>query len=596
MMSGGQWRTPEELAVHKFPWFLRAVSKNDLIAWLILLGLTMLLASVAAQKFSPWIADLLINFGASFFAFVVAVVLVDAVMKDHERNLAQAERDAQQQIEDELWRPVRRHIGFYVGIVANRCALAYRTAAGIGDDELPYDKLGRNVPEIERLSATASWIKGTIIPALPNLGRRTRDEWEFLLRTLQKADDEAKDDLLIFGDRLKPEIYEQLLEIRRGIKRAFESHELYESVLGGPDEPKFVTPDMHIIRFFELGRQHHRPLPEVIVTVTNAAVDDAVVEAEHILSSAVRLLHATIPLLPAEDGSQTDRQLDIPEAQMSERETRIFDFGPLPVLSPKAGESLDLFEGYYRLERDERRAMLDALRRHTREVTLWYGFLSNYRRTLEGEIRHPPDDVAFGARRQILSLGLTSSKAALDAVLAGYYSVAYCSIRHMCECWFVSRYLECHPEKYLGLYAPAPGAKKVKLPEIDSLIKDVEACDHALAPAAAVKEMRRIWVAMSKGAHLTGEGIVLTASTAEGIVHLGATYVPEMAVPGFAAGLHAGYYLVREALWHLRGESSEAAEIAKDLRRELDEVFTYLEQTYGDTAEEGDLDEVAPAQ
>jgi hypothetical protein len=308
----------------------------------------------------------------------------------------------------------------------------------------------------------------------------------------------------------------------------------------------------------------------------------------------VRLLEATIPLLPAEDGSLTDRQLDSPEANMAEPETKIFKFCPLPVLSPKAGGSLDLFEGYYLLERDERRAMLDALGRHTREVTLWYGFLSNYRRTLEGEIVHPPDDVAFGARRQILSLGLTSSKAALDAVLAGYYSVAYCSIRHMVECWFVSRYLECHPEKYLGLYAPAPGAKKVKLPEIDSLIKDVEACDHALAPAAAVKEMKRVWVAMSKGAHLTGEGIVQTASTADGVVHLGATYVPEMAVPGFAAGLHAGYYLVREALWHLRGESSEAAEIAKDLRRELDGVFTYLEQTYGDTGEDGDLDEVAP--
>jgi hypothetical protein len=237
--------------------------------------------------------------------------------------------------------------------------------------------------------------------------------------------------------------------------------------------------------------------------------------------------------------------------------------------------------------------MRDALGRHTREVTFWYELLSNHRRSLEGELVRRPDDVAFVARRQILSLGLTSSKAALDALLAGYYSVAYCSIRHMCECWFVSRYLECHPEKYLGLYAPEPGAKKVKIPGPDSLIKDVEACDHALAPAAAVRAMKRIWVATSKGAHVTGEGIVQTASSKEGVVHLGATYVTEMAVSGFAAGVQAGYYLVREALWHLRGESDEAAGVAKDLRLKLDEIFTYLEQTYGDFDGEVDLDEPA---
>ena len=155
----------------------------------------------------------------------------------------------------------------------------------------------------------ASWIEGTIIPALPNLRWRTRDEWAFLLLTLRQADNDAKDDLLLFGDRLKPEIYEQLLEIRRGITRAFQAYELYESVLGGPDEQKFVTPDMHIYTMFEIGRQHRRLLPEVIETVTDAAVETAVEVAEHILMSAVRLLQATIPLLPTEDRSSVESSL-----------------------------------------------------------------------------------------------------------------------------------------------------------------------------------------------------------------------------------------------------------------------------------------------
>jgi len=232
--------------------------------------------------------------------------------------------------------------------------------------------------------------------------------------------------------------------------------------------------------------------------------------------------------------------------------------------------------------------MLDALARHVREVTFWYGLLSHYRRVLEGEIVPRPGDPAFGARRQVLSLSLTSAKAALDALLAGYYSIGYASIRHMSECWFVSRYLECHPTMAPGLYARDPSKPKVKFPDIGPLIKDVEACNHPLAPADSVRLMKKVWVNMSKGAHVTGEGIVQTASTDDGVVHLGATYVPEMAVAGFAHGAHVGYYLVREALWHLREEKDEAAEVASGLRTGLDEVLGYMENSYGDALESED--------
>jgi hypothetical protein len=98
MMLPGQRSTAEALPVHKFPWFPRATNKNNLIAWLIFLGLATLLASTAAQQPSPWLSDLLLNFGASFLTFVVAVVLVDAVMKDHDRKVAAAERAEQQRI------------------------------------------------------------------------------------------------------------------------------------------------------------------------------------------------------------------------------------------------------------------------------------------------------------------------------------------------------------------------------------------------------------------------------------------------------------------------------------------------------------------
>jgi hypothetical protein len=290
--------------MQKFPWFPRV--KNDLIAWLVLLGLITLLGSVAAQAPSPWLSDFLLNLGASFLTFVVAVVLVDEVVRNHERKLAQAERDAQQRIEDERWIPVSHHIGFYVQRVAHRCALAYRIAVGIGDDDLPHDKIGPEVPEMERLKAVEVWIEETIIPALPNLERRSRDEWRSMFRTLRRADGDAREALLLYGDRLKPDIFEQLIDIRRSIALAFYSYEIYEPVLGVSDALVEITPDMRINDVLLIGQKHGKTRLESIRTAREIGVEDAAEEAENVLRSAVRLLEVTMPLLPTESRSPSE--------------------------------------------------------------------------------------------------------------------------------------------------------------------------------------------------------------------------------------------------------------------------------------------------
>jgi hypothetical protein len=292
--------------MQKFPWFPKAKNKNDLIAWLIVLGLITLLGSVAAQAPSPWLSDFLLSLGASFLTFVVAVVLVDEVVRNHEQNLAQAERDARQRLEDELWRPVSHHVGFYVQNVANKCALAYRTATGIGDDEIPRDRLSPRVSEIDSLRTMASWIDEGIIPSLPNLGRLDRDGWEQLMTNLKEAETDTTRVLLLFGNRLKPDIYQQLLEIKRGITRVLQGYELFGAVLGGPNDPVTITPDMHIFDAYRIALQHGKSPQEMIQTLRRLEIRDAAERGRHVLHSAVRLLEATIPLLPTENCSSIE--------------------------------------------------------------------------------------------------------------------------------------------------------------------------------------------------------------------------------------------------------------------------------------------------
>jgi hypothetical protein len=114
--------------------------------------------------------------------------------------------------------------------------------------------------------------------------------------------------------------------------------------------------------------------------------------------------------------------------------------------------------GYIELEKTERLAGRCVIQEHRAPVATMYLLLTHYRLALEGPTSAL--DGPLRARREIMSLGLCSSKASLDAILAGYYSEALACIRHQAECWFTSRYLECHPSKWPGFYERVPGEPK----------------------------------------------------------------------------------------------------------------------------------------
>ena len=163
--------------------------------------------------------------------------------------------------------------------------------------------------------------------------------------------------------------------------------------------------------------------------------------------------------------------------------------GEFALLVPSGDEPPDISEGYIELERVQRLAGRWVIQEYRFAVALWYELLTHYRRALEGQT--PALDNAGGARREILTLGLGSSKIALDATLAGYYSVAMACIRHIAECWFNSRYLECHPDKWPAFYRRTPGTPKVKVPDTDGLIKDVIACNHPSRRVAPQKGCKK---------------------------------------------------------------------------------------------------------
>ena len=249
--------------------------------------------------------------------------------------------------------------------------------------------------------------------------------------------------------------------------------------------------------------------------------------------------------------------------------------GEFALLVPSGDEPPDISEGYIELERVQRLAGRWVIQEYRFAVALWYELLTHYRRALEGQT--PALDNAGGPRREILTLGLGSSKIALDATLAGYYSVAMACIRHIAECWFNSRYLECHPDKWPAFYRRTPGTPKVKVPDTDGLIKDVIACNHPLAPSSTAKRMQKVWNEGSKGVHVSGEGMVQASSDDANVYHVGPTFSLSMALTTFANGLLATERLTRETVSILRFDDPKAPGLANRLSEKVDNAISSLE-------------------
>jgi len=265
--------------------WLRGHSGSVLMALLAIGAAGSLTYSHRVRFENPWVSDLCLGLGTTFLTFFLAIAVVEWLQGIHQ--------EAQ-------WEPVSHHIGFHVRMIGNRVTLAYRTAVGIPDEDIPEDKIARHLSDEALLQGMIEWTNQTVVPMLPNLRKTDKRGWSFCLEELSVADANAKEVLLLFGNRLKPDIYARILDLRQGIRQAHLSFELFGPVLGTTVEEAVVTNQMLISEVIVDGLQHGLSREEVFQLAIDVAVEDAIERAVDVLGASTALLAATLPLLPKE--------------------------------------------------------------------------------------------------------------------------------------------------------------------------------------------------------------------------------------------------------------------------------------------------------
>lgn len=203
-------------------------------------------------------------------------------------------------------------------------------------------------------------------------------------------------------------------------------------------------------------------------------------------------------------------------------------------------------EGYYQLEEIERAMAFEVLAIHREPVELWYRLLTLYYRGMKGEWDFSDaegDDVrlmVWGLQSQLLGLGVSSAKAALDLLLAGYYSVAFAAIRHMLETFVQYSYVAVAPMEVVHWYEQPGGLEaQTQPPSCSRMVNAIKLHSQLGLQAPLYDEVYASWRLMCKGAHPSGQGITQTTTCDERKLVFGATYAEELCLVGFDHGLFA---------------------------------------------------------
>lgn len=199
-----------------------------------------------------------------------------------------------------------------------------------------------------------------------------------------------------------------------------------------------------------------------------------------------------------------------------------------------------IVDGWCSLVEHERSTALDILRAYRVEIALWYRGLSLMLDGFPGQWLIPAEEPANRAtmtRVNLLGLELSSAKASLDMTLAGYYSIAMASIRHMLEATAQSMYLMLFPESHVK-WEPedkGPGSMRNLIDQIKKELKD-----------KGEKEVDRYealydsWKVMCKGSHPSGDGLLqVIAHEGDERNIVGSVFRPEFVEVIFDHGLWA---------------------------------------------------------
>ena len=187
---------------------------------------------------------------------------------------------------------------------------------------------------------------------------------------------------------------------------------------------------------------------------------------------------------------------------------------------------------------------------HQVELELWCQFLSLMTDGLDGPVELSTFGPGTDERQklllqlQILGSSIQSMKSALDLLVDGSYYAAFGSIRNLIESYLHIGYLELRPYSAWNWYqradAESDAQKPLRVWEIVQALKN----DPPFGLEGQIFEKAyQSWRWMCKGAHPSGEGIVLT-SAGDGNYSFGATYNRTFFYDGVSNGFFAMRWLL----------------------------------------------------
>lgn len=223
-----------------------------------------------------------------------------------------------------------------------------------------------------------------------------------------------------------------------------------------------------------------------------------------------------------------------------------------PVISPKLKNmskhtvpflwgAPHVVDGYLSLEITERNIKHVAIGKHPIEVALWYEGIGLIMTGMEGKWDPKVEEPAlltFNIELQLFGLSVSSAKAGLDMILAGYYSVAFAAIRHIIESAAQAMYLNLNHDYRVNWEV---GEKTERMRIVVNEIKvGLKAIGRSNDDAETFEALYTSWALMSKGSHPSGEGLLQVRPQGDDPRHImGAAYNENLAYFGFDHGLTA---------------------------------------------------------
>ena len=176
--------------------------------------------SLIMGYFVPW-QGLFINLAATFIGILITVFYVDLILRKYE---------------EERWSNVKIRAHQRIERMANLSIGAFRSAYNLGTDIFGESFLETDDrTEIRSMIARAA--ENVLIPLTPTrLNTVNRAEWKKVVQLLEVVAKMGDELLNLFGDKIEPEIFSQMLEIHNKAEGILAQYSLVPEAFGINDE------------------------------------------------------------------------------------------------------------------------------------------------------------------------------------------------------------------------------------------------------------------------------------------------------------------------------------------------------------------------